>query len=616
MPAFTSKAIVLACALATGCGAGTSATTGAGATDETREAVTDTGTAVGTVAVSEPAPLPPAAFPEAELLSYFADGAPAEAMERYRRQEYGAAQTAISKALKTPASAEIRNALLVLQAQVLRDLGQWSQAAELFASGAEATPPIADYLHYEAARAFAKAGSEQATQQASLVDPKGPWGQDMEFLLAEAARANGQPKIAEERYRRFLASTHDAALTTEANFRLGEVLSEQAKKELARQSWRSVLLSDPTSEWATMLRKQDATLDANPSGRELLVRGMAYFVAMRNLESEADFAAALAADSLSAEERCQALFHRAKSLYKERDYKASAPRFVPAIAACKSSGNTNYEVKSAYQAGLAFDRARDYQRSAKYFAYVERFPKHSYADDARLRQAEQYESLNNDTKVRELLEAIPTLYPSGDMRGEAMWRLARRAYMRKDFAEATKWLAEQIRIIPIETNWWAEGQAHYWLGRSLAKLGKRDEAAKAYRDCIRLYPLHVLLAASVCTAQARLARGVPGRGDRGGLAAEPMVGRVTGSRRLSKPRISHGPGAGPVWARRCHAPSTRRDRHGDSRGPQCCDRSQGNRSPGGNQPAPGPGRGLRAFPLARALACHRLSSQLADRRES
>jgi len=438
-------------------------------------------------------------FPVDEMVSYFAMGEAAAAMDRYRRQEFDLADAAVKKALAASPAPSLRFALQVLQARILREMGDWEAAGALFAEVAEEPSDVSDYLHYEAALAFGKAGVEQAAKHAGLVATAGPWGQQMEFLLAEASRVKGDADGAAKRYRTFLNSEGEAAMHSEARYRLGEVLQSLGRDDEAREQWRTLLVSDPTSSWAGSARKRATKIDANLDTQELLTRGMAYFRANRNLESEKDLAAALAKSksskgkvangTMTAEERCQALFHRAKSIYKERDYRKAAPKFVPAIAACKASGNTNYEVKAAYQAGLAYDRLRDYTRSAKHFLYVERYPEHSYADDARLRQAEQFASLKNDAKVTSLLSTIPKKYPNGDMKAEAMWRLGRRAYLRGEYEDAIGWLREQIRLVPIERNWWAEGQAHYWLGRSLAKHGSAAEASQAYQECIRRYPL-------------------------------------------------------------------------------------------------------------------------------
>jgi soluble lytic murein transglycosylase len=428
-------------------------------------------------------------FPEDQLSSHFRIGAGLEALTRYRRQEFDLAEEEAKRALAQAATPAEKLNLEILLAVIEREQGKWLPAAERFAAASASDPVLADYLHFQAARAYARAGRAEAESHAKAVDTKSPWAADMELLTAEVLRAQGKHLGAVEHYTKYLASEGPDRLSSEARYRMGQSLLALNDRAAAVAVWRKLVVSDPVSVWSDMARKQEGDLEKQLSSAELMERGMGYFHAMRNLKSEADFAGALKRSDLSLEQRCQALFHRAKSVYKERKYPRSAPLFVPAISACNRSGNTNYEVKSAYQAGLAYSRARDRLKSAEYYAHVELYPEHSYADDARLRQAEEYHDLKQHKKVTELLSTLPAMYPKGDMRGEAMWRLARRSYQAKDYEAAVGWLEEQIKVVPIEINWWAEGQAHYWLGRSLAHLGKQEEAAKAYSDCIRLYPL-------------------------------------------------------------------------------------------------------------------------------
>src|SRR5690606_22743203 len=114
---------------------------------------------------------------------------------------------------------------------------------------------------------------------------------------------------------------------------------------------------------------------------------------------------------------------------------------------------------------------------------------HSYGDDARLRQAEAHLDLGNHDKVTELLSTLPARYPGGDMRAEAMWRLAWRDYKDGKLEEAIAWLKKQIEVMPIDDNYWAEGQPQYWMGRAYDRLKRPAEAAAAYEQAVKLYPL-------------------------------------------------------------------------------------------------------------------------------
>ncbi len=116
-------------------------------------------------------------------------------------------------------------------------------------------------------------------------------------------------------------------------------------------------------------------------------------------------------------------------------------------------------------------------------------PTHSFCDDARLRQAEEHASLGNSDTVTVLLSSIPQKYPDGDMRAEALWRLGWRAWLDGRHEEAAGWFQKQIDTVPIDHNWWAEGQAQYWKGRAMARLGRPSEAVALYRETALRYPL-------------------------------------------------------------------------------------------------------------------------------
>src|SRR5690606_41532771 len=54
---------------------------------------------------------------------------------------------------------------------------------------------------------------------------------------------------------------------------------------------------------------------------------------------------------------------------------------------------------------------------------------------------------------------------------------------------AIAWLKKQIEVMPIDDNYWAEGQPQYWMGRAYDRLKRPAEAAAAYEQAVKLYPL-------------------------------------------------------------------------------------------------------------------------------
>jgi soluble lytic murein transglycosylase len=381
-------------------------------------------------------------------------------------------------------------------------LGRWADAAQGFDRAAEALPLLADYARYDAARAYFFARSlDEAEARAKAVSTDAVLAQEAQLIIGDVLRSRGDVKGTAAHYEAYLAT--GKIRLAEARFRLAEAYAAEGRTADAVKLWRQVTIESPLESWATQaadrlaklkLTKKERKALATLSAPELVTRGKVYFDAMRNEPSEADFAAALKAKGLTPALACTAAFHRAESVFKQRQRARSAPLFDDAVAACRAAKNMDLAVRSAYQGGRGWSSGSDYPKSIERFELAEKLdPAHSYADDARLRQAESWAAQEpapgTTDKVDALLASIPTTYPNGDMKGEALWRLAWRAYRAADYAKALGFLEETVRLIPHDDNYFAEGQALYWQGRTLEKLGRPADALVAWEKTIREYPL-------------------------------------------------------------------------------------------------------------------------------
>jgi soluble lytic murein transglycosylase len=438
---------------------------------------------------------------------YFGSGPTEAAFRAFELEEWSKARDGFADYLASadaptdPATVARVRLLIALADSHLRN---WDKAAAGFEKAAAGLPLIADYINYEAARAryFAR-DMDRALALARKVAADSIRGADAELLAGDILRARGDHGAIAAHYQKYISDHPDGIRLDEAHYRLAEALEAAGGLDEAAVTYRTVSYRWPHKKWGKQATDELAELLPKlPEARraelqryrseELIEKGMALYDAMRNPWSASTFEQALAAPGLTPEQECTARYHLANSWFKERNRTKAAPLFDAAMAACDKTDDVDLRVKAAYQAGRSYDRISQEKIAAKRFARCEEIAAehdHSYADDARLRQAEAYEELGDADKEAALLATIPDRYPDGDMRAEAIWRLAWRAYRKGDYEATVRWLEKQIASKPIEDKYYAEGQPQYWLGRAYGKLGETDKSVAAYEDAVMKYPL-------------------------------------------------------------------------------------------------------------------------------
>ncbi len=447
---------------------------------------------------------------------YFASGRAKQAAQRFALEDWGAAYddfaAHLAAAHDPPLSDRARAHARLLMAIADTRQNEWTRAGAGFLFAAKHLPLIADYIYYQAARALYFAHqADDVIRYARRVDGASIVGADAELLIGDVLRGRGDHAAIAAHYGDYLERRPSGIRRAEARYRLAEALEAMAMASGSRARgdslqravghYRIIAVRAPLSPWGQrsserlqeiipLLPAAEQSRAQTLSADELIERGMAYFQAMRNPLSEADFAQALSAPGISGATRCVAAYHRAQSVFKARNRERAAPLFDAAIADCKQAQNQDLHVKAAYQAGRSYAFIGEHEKAIVRYTEAETASDtHTYRDDARLRQAEEWTELGNDNMVEKVLASIPQKYPEGDMRAEALWRLGWRAYRERNYRQAIQWFDAQIAAVPIDTNFWAEGQAQYWKARSLGKLGRRAQSVAAYRDTVMTYPL-------------------------------------------------------------------------------------------------------------------------------
>ena len=303
---------------------------------------------------------------------------------------------------------------------------------------------------------------------------------------------------------------------------------------------------------AALPTAEAAIVRAHTAG-EWVSRGMVLFDQNRNVESEAAFNSALTAPGLDADLECRARFHRAQSVWKQRQRPRAAPLFDEAEAACARAGEPRPPREGAVPGGaLLRERGEPRRRDGALRAHRggARRPQ------LRRRRAAAHRPSWRPTPATSppppsCCREIPTRYPKGDLLNEALWRLAFSSWRAGRDDDALHWLDENLRLVPHEDVWYAEGRVLYWKGRVFEKQGKTDDGARLVRARRARVPA-VGLRAAVAEVECKALHPRRGEGaDRGaaqGTARRPGLD-VPGAAAVRRRRLparrragAHGPG--------------------------------------------------------------------------
>jgi soluble lytic murein transglycosylase len=457
----------------------------------------------------------PVPFDRDWLEPFFQHGAAKAAAEKFRGDDWSAAEAGFTRALKSLArDSDERLAATYLLALARANQSNWADAGKLFEQLYDSYPRLAPYHAYNAARCrlrrsdypgaiewagkVAKGSVPEAEADLIRVDALrslNRWDEALSALESHLTRFPGGLRHAEVLFKK--AEATEKARAGQDGRPPGPEAQEVIK--LYRRVWAEAPLEawseragERLEQLAAGLPAPEAAVVRTRTAAELVTRGMIYFDHNRNQESESTLAAALEAPGLNADLECKARFYRAQSVWKARQRPRAAPLFDEADGICAKAGNRDLHAKALYQGARSYASAGNRDAAmARYTRIEAEHADHSYADDARVRMAELATDAGDEAGAAKILAEVPTRYPQGDLLNEALWRLAFSAWRGGRLDEALHWLDENLRLVPHEEIWYAEGRVQYWKGRVLEKQGHDDEARAWYERGVREYPLSV-----------------------------------------------------------------------------------------------------------------------------
>ena len=431
-----------------------------------------------------------------QLAPYFTQGPLRAAVERFRAGDWPAAITGLEAGLRAPGvEAEEKLRARLLLGLALGSAGRHADCSGVMEKLAEDDKLLAAHASYQAARCHLRAGAnEQALAASGRVPADTVPAAESALVALEALTRLGRWAEVLARADQFLERFPQGPRRPEALAAAATAAEKLGKSKDALGRWR---LLWATSDNETFSQRAAERLTAAKTATTRVAadwvgRGMVLFNRHDNNQAEATFDQALRASELTPLLACQARFHLAQSVWKNRQRARAAPLFTEAETACRAAGDADLTVRSMYQRARCLDYMKEHALAREVFGRIEKdHPTHSYADDARLRAAEVATEDEALDEAEALLAELPERHPTGDMVGEALWRRALRALDERRFPAARALLEENIRRVPRADIWYAQGRAEYWLGRSHQQEGDAAAAARSYELCIRRYPLSV-----------------------------------------------------------------------------------------------------------------------------
>jgi soluble lytic murein transglycosylase len=397
-----------------------------------------------------------------------------------------------------------------------------------------------DYARERAAAAYERAGKpDDAIARASAIVSKVAIADEAVLVRAEALAAKGDRVQALGIWRDQLGKHAHGARWVDTAVRLATALLDGVDgdaKSRAKEAFdlaTRVVIEAPTLEdtsGAVAQRKRAIALDASLA-RELSVderikRAKALLDASQPDKARTEIDGALAAmpakDRAASEPACRASQVRAQAIAKSKKGSA-AEAWGDAIRAC---GKEQDALAGALYNGAKASAGPKPDEALERYGRIEKeFPKHRLADDARLASALILHD-RDAAKFETMLLALPDDYPEGDMRGEALFRVALARMARGDWEGAKAPLDRNVQIDGASHHWATAGRAAYFRAKCAAKTGDAEGAKKQWVEIVKGYPLAYYMAQSygrVAESDAALAKSTLDAA----MAAEPAGAWLT-----------------------------------------------------------------------------------------
>ncbi len=369
-----------------------------------------------------------------------------------------------------------------VRAMALHRAGRAAEAGKAFAEVAPSYPPLADRCRFLAGTSFEAAGMpESAANAYRLVSPTATSYLESQRSLARVLQRVGDLRGALAVWRPLserVTPPWGLDVAGEALFEIGQLEELLGHPKEAAAAFLRAWAEHPGAPGSAAALSRARSLGAQPTLDQTLSRAER-LLDLNQSRSAAEMVRSFAEappTAASAEQVCLAKFVLGKAFRKMRQHTKAVAVLKTVLSQCEPSDTW---ARAAFVAGTSASYLDPEESIRAYLELAQRMPESPLADDALLAAAEQLQRKGRLVQARIALQRLTKLYPDGDQRSEALFRLfwLDRAEGRLPQAlSALERLGHSLS--PIDAD--ALERSLYWRGRTLLDLQREAEARRAF----------------------------------------------------------------------------------------------------------------------------------------
>jgi soluble lytic murein transglycosylase len=448
-------------------------------------------------------------------------------------------------------------AVRFLRALALWRARRFAEAGVEFVALAPAYPQLADRCNYLGGLAFEAAGDlpraagafrALGESAASYLDARRALAR---VLARQGDLAGAQAILAPMAARRAPVSGWD--LGGDALFDLARLQESRGTGKLAAASYLEVWAQHANSARAPLALERAQALGRQPTVEQRIQRGEQLMEAHHSARAVEILQPILEAPpkGLAPGALCRARFAFGKAQRKMHQHARAVAALQVVVDLCPKD---DLWARALYVAGTSATVVNPELALSLYRRLAEEKPDHPFADDALFFQAELLERAGRARPARIALARVARLYPDGDYRAEALFRIFWIERAEGRLERGLKVLARLERGEAKRRDPASLERALYWRARTLAELHRSDAALEQYEVLTRTFPagFYALLARSrigelaparLTALAAEVQGGLPEAPDElrqsaGALGHSPRLGAALELLRLGLPELA------------------------------------------------------------------------------